>query len=163
MEKILTHTEASGQSGMSVTLEPPFTEYNSSFNLFLPDYQLETNLFDDKECQINLGEFPVHDYLLDQEVTFQVSPDLPLCSRVPYKEMPNFGVSRIGQSWPLLSIAEVMRCDKVGANHTDSPPLVSPKRSYYQPEGSSSARSILSCLLKQAHQHSSRQTPVRGR
>ena len=85
--------------------------------MFSPDYQLETNLFDDKDCQRDLGRSSVHDYLLDQEagqVTVQVSPDLLLYRRVRYKEIPNFGISEICQSRPLPSMAKAMECEEVG-------------------------------------------------
>lgn len=68
MEQTSTHTEASAQLGISIILEPPFMEHSNSFDSFSPDYQLEADLFDDREFQMDLGESPVHDYLLYQEV-----------------------------------------------------------------------------------------------
>jgi len=84
-----TNIQTTMQSGIYSILEPPFTEYSNSFNSFSPDYQFD-ELFNDSDCQIDLEESPVYDYLLDQEigrVILQLSPDLPLCQRVLYKDM----------------------------------------------------------------------------
>jgi len=139
MEQVATENiRTTTQSGISSMLEPPFTECSSSFDSFSPDYQLETEMFHDNECQVDLGDSPVHDYLLDQDigrVALQLSPYLPLCQRVPYKEMPNFGIGRIGQSRPLLSVSEAMECEEVGASHADSPPQVTPETAAASPQG----------------------------
>jgi len=50
---------------------------------------------------MDLGEEPVQDYLLDQEVglvTLQGAPGVPIYCKAPYKQMPNFGTYTIGQS-----------------------------------------------------------------
>jgi len=86
------------RSGISNILEPSFTEYSISFDSFSPDYHWENELFDDNECGVDLEEPSVRDYLLDHEigrVALQLSSQLPLSQRVPYKEMPNFSTDQI--------------------------------------------------------------------
>jgi len=69
MEPVTTENiKTTTLSGISSLLETSFTEYSSSFDSFSPDYQLETELFHNSECQVDLGESPVYDYLLDQEI-----------------------------------------------------------------------------------------------
>jgi len=74
---------------------------------------------------MDLGEEPVQDYLLDQEVglaTLQGVPGVPIYCKAPYKQMPNFGTCAIGQSGPLLSVTKAaMDCEEVGLSHIDCP------------------------------------------
>lgn len=113
--------------GISNTLKPRFTEYSSSIDSFSPDYHWENELFENNECEMDLEEPTVHDYLLDQEVgrvASTLSPQLPLNRRAPYKEMPNFGINKTGPLRPIISVAEAMECEGVEASQNDSPPRV---------------------------------------
>jgi len=68
MEPITTtNKQTAAQQGIYSMLKPPVTEYCSSLDSFSPDYQFD-ELFNESDCQINLEESPVHDYLLDQEI-----------------------------------------------------------------------------------------------
>jgi len=123
--------------GISNILKPPFTEYSSSIDSFSPDYHWENELFEDNECEVDLEEPSVHDYLLDQEVgrvVSTLSPQLPLSRRVPYKEMPNFGIVQTGPLRPIVSVAEAMECEEVGASRDDSPPQVTPDKAATSPQ-----------------------------
>jgi len=62
-----TNIQTTTQSGIYSILEPPFTEYSNSSDSFSPDYQFD-ELFNESDCQKDLGESPVYDYLLDQEI-----------------------------------------------------------------------------------------------
>jgi len=68
-------------------------------------------------------------------MALQLSPQLPLSRRVPYKEMPNFGTNQIGPSRPIVSVTEAMECEEVGASHDDSPPRVTPETAAVGPQG----------------------------
>jgi len=130
-----TNIQTTTQSGIYSILEPPFTEYSNSSDSFSPDYQFD-ELFNESDCQKDLGESPVYDYLLDQEigrVTLQLSPDLPLCQRVPYKEMLKFGINSIGPSRPLLPISEAIDWEEIRTSHVDSLPLT-PETAAVSPE-----------------------------
>jgi len=99
-------------------------EFSGSLDSFSPDYQWENELFFDNECRGDIGESPVHDYLLDQEigrVSLKLSPDLPMCQRVPYKEMPKFGDDKFQSP---ISVTEAMECEEVETSRIDSPPAL---------------------------------------
>jgi len=117
------------QSGIPLRLDPPCTESNrSSIDWSLLD-SLESNLLE-PEAEMDLGDKPALDFLLDQDVgsvTLRDSSWPPVCNLAPYKRMPNFGGSETGLSQPLLSILEErMDIEEVNAGRTDSPPSTDP-------------------------------------
>jgi len=76
------------------------------------------------EIVMDLEDNSLHDYLLDQgkeSVTPWGTSRPPISSKVPYKQMPNFGNSEIGQSRSLLFVFRTdMDCEVARPNHIDS-------------------------------------------
>jgi len=73
---------------------------------------------------MGLGDDSLHDFLLDQDVrsvTLCDSSQHPFSHKVPCKQMPNFGDSKIGLTRPLLPVLDTdMECDEARKNHADS-------------------------------------------
>jgi len=135
------------QSSIWLGLDPPVSEFNlnSIYNWSMLD-SFESALLK-PEVDMDLGDDSLHEYLLDQDVGSITLCDSswPLVShRSLYRQMPNFGISKIGQSRPLLHfVGTAMKCKEVEASRTDSPPTQAPGSAPSSLKGASQLPEVL--------------------
>jgi len=125
---------------MRITLSETFNESQPSISLGLDPPSLESSPTYDNLTAINRIEamlLDCEDFQIDQEVeltTLLDTPELPVYQRVSYKQMANFGTSKI----PLLIVAgSDMECGEAGPNRNDSSLSQKPGSTTHSPRSSS--------------------------
>jgi len=108
LASVMGITLPEAQSGTPLRLNPPCTGSSQSNVDWSVLDSLESNLLG-PEAEMDLGDGPALDFLLDQDVgsvTLCDSSRPPVYNLAPYKRMPNFGGSETGLLQPLLSVVE---------------------------------------------------------
>jgi len=103
------------------------------------------------ELDLDLGDGPLHEFLVDQDVgsvSLCDSPRAPVFHRAPYKQLPNFGDSKTRHTRPLLTVVcTAMECEEVEASRTDSPPTQASGSVPNSPKGAALRREEQGILL----------------
>lgn len=113
----LPESSHDSQSGIYFGLEPPLSVSSPICSIW-PAIDPRKVALLEAEIEMDLKEESLHDYLLNQDMGLMTLWDAsrqPVSNRAPYKQMPNFGASEMGQSrLLLLVVGTTINCEEAG-------------------------------------------------